>query len=138
MTTSHERSFLTEILEGKLIPDGKLEYFRARLQSRFHQIVLAEFLRQEDALGLTQAELARRIGRGADQVNRWLGAPGNWTLQTVSDLLLGMASEPELAISRIRDKLAEQDEKWGDSDTQISPERLEQMPVEPSSANDHG
>jgi hypothetical protein len=105
MTTSQTQSFLTEILEGERIPVGKLEYFRARLQSRLHQLVLAEFLRQEDR-GLHQAELARRIGRKPEVVNRLLGAPGNWTLNTVSDLLLGMGVEPELAIEHLRNMVA--------------------------------
>ena len=106
MTTSQTQSFLTEIIEGKPIPIGKLEYFRARLQSRLHQLVLAEFLRQEDR-GLHQAELARRIGRKPEVINRLLGAPGNWTLNTVSDLLLGMGTEPLLAVERWKDMLAQ-------------------------------
>jgi hypothetical protein len=102
MTTSRTRSFLTEVVEGEPIPIGKLEYFRARLQSRLHQLVLAEFLRQEDR-GLHQAELARRIGRKPEVVNRLLGAPGNWTLNTVSDLLLGMGAEPNIAVLHLTD-----------------------------------
>jgi hypothetical protein len=105
MITSRTQSFLTEILQGERIPVGKLEYFRARLQSRLHQLVLAEFLRQEDR-GLHQAELARRIGRKPEVVNRLLGAPGNWTLNTVSDLLLGMGVEPELSIEHLRNVMA--------------------------------
>jgi plasmid maintenance system antidote protein VapI len=133
MTTSQKQLSLTDILEGHPIPAGTLEYFRARLRSKFHQLVLDEFLRQEDSSGLTKAELARRIGKGAHQVNRWLGAPGNWTLQTVSDLLLAMGSEPEFAVLHIQDRIDDA-EKWGDSDTDISREDLEQMPVEPDSA----
>jgi hypothetical protein len=97
MITSREHTFLTEILEGKPIPVGKLEYFRARLQSRLHQAVLDEWLRQEDR-GLSQAELARRIGKKPEVINRLLGSPGNWTLNTVSDLLLGMACELDFAV----------------------------------------
>jgi hypothetical protein len=106
MTTSQTLSFLTEILESDRIPIGKLEYFRARLQSRLHQLVLDEFLRQEDQ-GLHQAQLARRIGRKPEVINRLLGAPGNWTLNTVSDLLLGMGLEPELATERLRNMVAQ-------------------------------
>src|SRR5260370_19583218 len=98
MTTSQEQSFLTDILEGKPIPIGKLEYFRARLRSRFHQLVLDEFLRQEDLGKISKADLARRIGRKPEQISRWLGAAGNWTIDTVSDLLLGMSMEPELSV----------------------------------------
>ena len=105
MTTSQTQLFLTEILEGKPIPVGKLEYFRERLRSRLHQLVLREWISREDR-GLSQAELARRIGKKPEVVNRLLGAPGNWTLNTVSDLLLGMASELDFTVALLTDKIA--------------------------------
>jgi hypothetical protein len=42
---------------------------------------------------LTQAELARRIGKRPEVVNRMLGSPGNWRIDTISDLLVGIAAE---------------------------------------------
>ena len=39
--------------------------------------------------GITKAELADRLGKGPDQINHWLATPGNWTLDTLSDLLFG-------------------------------------------------
>ena len=106
MATSQKPSFLTEILEGKPIPVGKIEYFRARLRSRLHQLVLEEFLRQKDR-GLSQKDLAKRIGKRADQVSRWLGAPGNWTLDTVSDLLIAMGAEPDFKVVALDQKATE-------------------------------
>lgn len=101
MTTSQETSFLSEILEGDKIPAGKLAYFRQRLRNAFYDLVISEFMRQEDESGLTQAELARRIGKRPEVVNRLLGSPGNWTTDTSSDLLLGMGVEPKLSVSRL-------------------------------------
>lgn len=40
--------------------------------------------------GITQKQLANRLGKGADRVCRLLGAPGNWTLETISDLLFAI------------------------------------------------
>jgi hypothetical protein len=87
------------------IPPDKLSYFRERLRNRLHELVLLEFLRQEDTYRLTKKELAERIGRRPEQVIRWLGTPGNWTLDTVSDLLLGMASEPDFAVVLLTHKI---------------------------------
>jgi len=92
--------------EHGVIPSERLSYFRERLRNRLHELVLLEFLYQEDKYHLTKRELAERIGRRAEQVTRWLGAPGNWTLDTVSDLLLGMASEPDFEVAKLRDKIA--------------------------------
>jgi hypothetical protein len=93
MTTSQPTSFLSEILEGKPIPPSKLGYFRARLSNRLHELVLDTFVKREADGEITRAELARRIDRKPEQVSRWLGAPGNWTIDTASDLMLGMGCE---------------------------------------------
>jgi hypothetical protein len=98
MNTSQTTPFLSEILNGQTIPLGKLAYFRQRLLNRFYDLILGEFLKQEQR-GLTKAEVARRIGRRPEQVTRWLGAPGNWTLETVSDLSLAISkAEPEVEL----------------------------------------
>lgn len=83
MTTSPQTSTLSNPLGDEPVPEGTLAYFRARNRSRVYETVLREFLRS----GITQAVLARRTGKRAEQINRLLGAPGNWTLDTVSDLL---------------------------------------------------
>ena len=92
-----------DILEGKKIPLGKIADFRERLRHRLYEIVVAEFLKQCKEQKLTRAELARRIGRKPEQVTRGLGAPGNWTLDTVSDLMLGMGAEVELSVASLRE-----------------------------------
>lgn len=50
---------------------------------RMFDIVHAEFKRS----GISQAELAARMRKDPGQLNRLLGAPGNWTQDTSSDLL---------------------------------------------------
>jgi hypothetical protein len=52
-----------------------------------HELVLNEFKKS----GLTQAELARRMNKRPDVVCRLIGAPGNWGLDTVSDLLFAIS-----------------------------------------------
>lgn len=90
MTTSQTR-FLSEIVANEPIPPGKLAYFRERFRDRLYELVVSEFLKKEQAGEITRADLARRIGRKPEQITRWLGAPGNWTLETVSDLLLAIS-----------------------------------------------
>jgi hypothetical protein len=86
-------TFLSDVLGGESVPKGKLAYFRARLSNLLHEVVLKRFMELERDEGFTRADLARRIGRKPEQVTRWLGSPGNWTLETVSDLLAGMGCE---------------------------------------------
>ena len=101
MTTSPNNAFLREILGDDPIPVGKLAYFRERFRDALYDLVLSEFLKEEK-LGLTKAAIARRIGRKPEQITRWLGAPGNWTVETVSDLLLAISrAEPRVSLSRL-------------------------------------
>lgn len=103
MTTS-QTPFFSELAsghDGPQIPEAKRAYFQARLRNRLFNLILQRFL-QEQQSGLTKAALARRIGKTPDVVNRWLGAPGNLTLDTISDLLLGIgAEELKLELSSI-------------------------------------
>lgn len=79
---------------GTVIPLAMLAYFRGRFSNKIHELVLAEFAAQEREGKTSRAELARKIRRKPEQITRWLGSPGNWTLDTLSDLLLGMGLEP--------------------------------------------
>jgi len=83
--------------DGPQIPPAKLSYFQERLRDRVFDFILGRFV-DEQAHGLNKAKLARRIGKKAEVINRWLGAPSNLTLDTISDLLVGIAAE-ELILS---------------------------------------
>ena len=101
MTTS-QISFLSEILDGSPIPINKRAYFQERLKNRLYHLIVSEFQRMNKDKKFTQKDLAVRIGKGTDQINRLLSSPGNWTLDTVSDLLIGIASaELEIEIMPI-------------------------------------
>jgi hypothetical protein len=102
MTTS-QTSFLSEILSDKPIPVEKLSYFRERFRNRLYNILVGKFLEKERNKQFTRADLARRIGKRPEQITRWLGSPGNWTLDTVSDLSLGMGLELEASLRSIVD-----------------------------------
>ena len=97
MATSQEMSFLHEIEESEPIPLHKLAYFRERQRTRAYDLIISKLLELERDGLLTRAELARRIGRTPEQIARWIGAPGNWTSDTMSDLMLGMGSEVGLS-----------------------------------------
>ncbi len=77
------------------VPEETFGYFRTRNKHRVYSLVIGEFKRS----GISQADLARRLGKGTDIVCRWLGSPGNWTLDTLSDLLFAISgAEPDYAV----------------------------------------
>lgn len=78
------------------IPLGTLGYFRGRNRWRIYGLVLNEFKKSD----LSQAELARRMGKRPEVISRLLGAPGNWGLDTVSDILFAISgAEPSYSVT---------------------------------------
>lgn len=92
MNTSAKNTTLSEVRQLDVLSPGTRAYFQARTRNRLYNLVLSRF-RREAKKGLTKAELARRLGKKPEVVNRLLGAPGNWTIDTLSDLLLGISGE---------------------------------------------
>lgn len=93
MSTLQERSFFDEIQNGEPIPRHKLAYLHARASSKWYDYIVTKFQTAAREKNLTQAQLARRIGKPPEVVNRLLGSPGNWTLETISSLLVGICGE---------------------------------------------
>lgn len=83
-----ETSFLGEIKSGPLSADVRA-YIGQRAKNEFYDYVVEKFRES----GLTQAELARRIGGRTDSLNRLLRNPGNWRLETGAILLAGICGE---------------------------------------------
>jgi hypothetical protein len=87
MTISRNDIGLSEPSDAERVPLGVFGYFQARNRHNAYDLVMEEFA----SSGLSQADLARRLGRGTDVVCRWLSGPGNWTLDTLSDLLFAIS-----------------------------------------------
>ena len=100
MNTSRTFS-LSKPTQGEPIRVPTLGYLRARHKRKLHSLVLREFKKS----GITQAELCRRLRKDAATISRMLGSPGNWRLDTVSDLLFAInAAEPTYSVDYPLDK----------------------------------
>jgi transcriptional regulator with XRE-family HTH domain len=92
-------TFLAQVLNeleaghgGPVIPEAKRVYFQRRLRDQFFDFLRGRFEREE-LNGLTQAKLARRIGKSPEVISRWLSASSNLTLDSISDLMIGISAE---------------------------------------------
>ena len=92
MITSRQKQFLSEILEGRPIPEDKLVYFRERLRDRLHSTLLAAFQERAKS-GFKQSDLADRIRKKRAQITRWFSTTGNLTLDSISDLMVGLGMD---------------------------------------------
>ena len=68
------------------IPPALLSYVGRKLKNDFFHLVLDAF----QTSNMTQAELAKKVGMDKGQLHRQLGAPGNWTIDTVAKLLFAI------------------------------------------------
>lgn len=102
MTTSQEKPFLSTLFSKERPPEFVLGYLRSSFINRLHEAVLATFIELEKRKEISKSELARRLNKDPSQITRWLSGPGNWELETVSDMLAGMGCEPEVRVVRIQ------------------------------------
>ena len=93
MTTFQRTPVKSEIAGDDPFSDYALGYLNERVRNSFYDYVLRRFHETAEREGLTKAKLAKRLGIGPARVTRLLGAPGNWTLDTVSELLVGICRE---------------------------------------------
>jgi Helix-turn-helix len=87
MTTSQSVVALSNPSGAERVAPGVFGYFQARNKYNAYDLVMHEFA----SSNLSQADLARRLGKGPDQVSRLLSGPGNWTLDTLSDLMFAIS-----------------------------------------------
>jgi len=66
---------------------GTLDYMRRLNRQRAYELVRREFQRS----GITEAELAGRLGKSKDAIAGLLNGPEIWDLDTVSDLLYAIS-----------------------------------------------
>jgi hypothetical protein len=87
MTTYHTTSALSNPIGDERIPEGVFEYLQLRNRMNVFTVVQNEFLNS----GITQSTLAKRMGKGSDRICHLLAAPGNWTMDTASDVLFAIS-----------------------------------------------
>lgn len=103
MSTSANPTTLSKPSGEGRVPSSTLSYFEARNRFKVFDLVWNEFR----ASGLTQAALARRLGISPAQLNRMLKSPGNWTIDTVSNLLFAIrGGEPSYGVRYPLDEVA--------------------------------
>lgn len=68
------------------ISSATLAYIQTRTRMEIFTLVQNEF----DKSGLSQADLAARLGKGTDRICKLMGSPGNWTLDTIAELLFAI------------------------------------------------
>jgi len=101
MTTSLTKSSISAIPNDGKPTQDQYVFFARRLKNKLHGEVLRCYLREKKENNLTKAELARRMDKDPAQINRWLAAPKNLELDTISELLLAMGYIPTVGSEKL-------------------------------------
>jgi hypothetical protein len=81
-----------------------IAYYRRRQQNNVF-VALTKFFADEAAKdAISKKALAERLGKDPSQITRWLSAPSNFELDTISDILLAMDAEMEHRIVRFSEQ----------------------------------
>lgn len=106
MTTLPTQTMLQSITND-VISAKEIAYYNRRLQNLVFQAVITAFSNEVKAGCITRAALAKRTRTSRSQITRWFAHPANWTLDTISTLLIGMGAELELKVIFLQDRTAE-------------------------------
>jgi len=80
-------------------------YYRQRFKNRVFARIISFFAEEAERTGISKKDIAQKLKRDPAQITRWLSSPSNLTLETISDILLALDSEPEpLKIVRFQDR----------------------------------
>lgn len=86
MSTS-PTTHLSEPVGADKISQGTLGYICMRNRQRQYDLVIREFKKS----GISQKELADRLGSTPDVISRLLARPGNWESDTFAKLMFGIS-----------------------------------------------
>ena len=103
MPTSQTPQTQHSLNEGQ-IPVAEIAYYNQRLRNHIFGQVLKAFAEEAEAGRINKAELARKLGKEPPQITRWFSGPSNWTLDTISSLLVGIGAELDTAVVFLRDR----------------------------------
>lgn len=79
-------------------------YYRQRQKNHVFTALVDLFAQEAERRGLTKKQLAETLSKDPAQITRWLSAPSNFELDTLSDILLALDAEMDHRIVRFSER----------------------------------
>lgn len=79
-------------------------YYRQRQKNRVFTELVQFFADEAERTGMTKKDLAEALSKDPAQISRWLSAPSNFELDTLSDFLLVLGAEMDHKIVRFAER----------------------------------
>jgi transcriptional regulator with XRE-family HTH domain len=95
---------MADTLKLKRVSEREAHYYRQRQKNRVFGHLTAFFAEEAARRGITKKDIAEALGRDPAQITRWLSAPSNLTLDSISDLLTALEAEMDSRVVRNEDR----------------------------------
>src|SRR5215470_7279740 len=86
------------------VSDRDVFYYRQRSKNRLFEALTSFFAEEAERRGITKRDIAECLRRDPASITRWLTAPSNLTLDTISDLLLSLGAEMDYTVAKFEDR----------------------------------
>lgn|SRR5262249_7077432 len=86
------------------VSDRDIFYYRQRSKNRLFEALTSFFAEEAERRGITKRDIAECLHRDPALITRWLTAPSNLTLDTISDLLLSLGAEMDYVVAKFEDR----------------------------------
>jgi hypothetical protein len=95
---------MANISKNKRPSRRDIAYFRQRQKNRVFTDLVKVFAEESERTGMTKKDWAELLEKDPSQITRWLSAPSNFELDTLSDILLSLGAEMDHRIVRFADR----------------------------------
>jgi hypothetical protein len=95
---------MENISKPKPFTERDRAYRRQRYKNRMFGEIAKLFAEEAERNQITKRDLADWLDRDPAQITRWLSAPSNLTLETISDMLLALGAEEDPTVRRFLEK----------------------------------
>jgi plasmid maintenance system antidote protein VapI len=92
--------------QGTPVPRRNLIHYTQSFQRVAWGYVVPRVNRFIKERGLTQKAFATHIGIDPGQMNRLIGEPQNWTLETIAKLLIGAEHDPRKMVADLEEEVS--------------------------------
>src|SRR5262245_43564717 len=84
--------------------DRDIFYYQQRAKNRVFEAITSFFAQEAEERGITKRDIADFLKRDPAQITRWLTSPSNYTIETLSDLLLRLGAEMDNVLVKFSDR----------------------------------
>lgn len=100
------------------IDERELRFYRRYHQNQIFNEIVGYFASLAEKGELTKSDIAKKLRKHPSQITNWFTEPGNFSIDTISDLLVAMGAAMDITVRKARisqrsvDAIVESFDRW--------------------------